>query len=48
MIQEFKALNVIRYGATHCTGDKAITLFKNEYGDNYVPMGVGKVVRVTY
>ena len=47
IIKKFKKLGVQRVGATHCTGDKAISLFKRAFGDNYVQMGVGKVVRIS-
>jgi len=46
IIKEFKALGVEKCGATHCTGDRAITLFKKAYGENYVSMGVGKVIQI--
>ena len=46
IIQEFKSLGVEKCGATHCTGDKAISLFKEAYGENYVSMGVGQVLDV--
>ncbi len=48
IIREFELLGVEKCGATHCTGDSAIGLFQEAYGDNYVPMGVGKVLRVFY
>jgi 7,8-dihydropterin-6-yl-methyl-4-(beta-D-ribofuranosyl)aminobenzene 5'-phosphate synthase len=44
IIQEFKNLGVKQCGATHCTGDDAIALFKEAFGENYVQMGVGKVI----
>ncbi len=46
IIEQFKQLGVTRCGATHCTGPKAIDLFKNAYGDDYVPMGVGRVITI--
>ena len=46
IIQEFKNLGVKKCGATHCTGDRAIALFKEAFGENYVPMGVGKVIEI--
>jgi len=46
IIREFKALGVKKCGATHCTGASAIALFKEAFGENYVSMGVGKVVQV--
>ena len=45
IIEEFKTLGVEKCGATHCTGDRAIALFKNAYGENYIPMGVGNVIK---
>jgi 7,8-dihydropterin-6-yl-methyl-4-(beta-D-ribofuranosyl)aminobenzene 5'-phosphate synthase len=44
IIQQFSEAGVIKCGATHCTGDIAIEVFKEAYGDNYVSMGVGKVI----
>jgi len=46
IIQEFKSMGVEKCGATHCTGDKAISLFKEAYGENYISMGVGQVLDV--
>jgi len=42
IIDEFKPLSVEKIGPTHCTGDTAIAMFKEAWGQNYVPMGVGK------
>jgi len=47
IIQEFQALGVAYCGATHCTGDQAIALFAQAYGDHYIPIGVGKVFEFT-
>ncbi len=38
---ELKALGVEKVGATHCTGQSAITIFEQEFGDNYIKAGVG-------
>lgn len=46
IIGKFKQLGVTRCGATHCTGPEAINLFKAAYEDNYVPMGVGRVITI--
>ncbi len=48
IIQEFKLLGVQKCGATHCTGDRAIELFQESFDENYIPMGVGKVLQVSY
>jgi 7,8-dihydropterin-6-yl-methyl-4-(beta-D-ribofuranosyl)aminobenzene 5'-phosphate synthase len=47
IIREFKDLGVMKVGATHCTGDKAIELFKEAYKENFVQMGVGKIIRIS-
>jgi 7,8-dihydropterin-6-yl-methyl-4-(beta-D-ribofuranosyl)aminobenzene 5'-phosphate synthase len=44
IIAQFKKLGVQKVGATHCTGDKAVEMFKKAYGKDFVGMGVGKVV----
>lgn len=44
IIDDFRDLGVNRCGATHCTGDRQIGLFKQAFGDNYVPMGVGRIL----
>jgi len=47
IIRSFKEIGVMKCGATHCTGDKAIAMFKEAYGKDYIPMGTGKVLEVT-
>jgi len=42
----FKELKVEKCGATHCTGDAQIVIFKKAFGENYVPMGTGRVIEV--
>jgi hypothetical protein len=42
-IGQFKSLGVRKVGASHCTGDRAIELFRQEYGKDFVPIGVGKL-----
>jgi 7,8-dihydropterin-6-yl-methyl-4-(beta-D-ribofuranosyl)aminobenzene 5'-phosphate synthase len=44
IVTEMKKLGVNKCGATHCTGDKQIELFKKAFGDNYVQMGVGNII----
>jgi 7,8-dihydropterin-6-yl-methyl-4-(beta-D-ribofuranosyl)aminobenzene 5'-phosphate synthase len=31
-------------GPCHCSGDTARQLFKEEYGENFINVGVGRVV----
>jgi len=44
IIRDFKKLGVRKCGATHCTGDAAIQMFKQAYGDDYVEIGAGRVL----
>ena len=41
IIAEMKAIGVVRCGATHCTGEKQIEMFRKAFGDNYFELGVG-------
>jgi len=42
--RRLRGLGVRNLGASHCTGDQAIALFKKDFGKNYIPLGVGKTV----
>jgi 7,8-dihydropterin-6-yl-methyl-4-(beta-D-ribofuranosyl)aminobenzene 5'-phosphate synthase len=46
IIDFFSRSGVQRCGPTHCTGDKAIMMFKEAYGNDFVPMGVGKIIEI--
>lgn len=46
IISEFKKLDVKRAGPTHCTGDQMIQAFKDAYGDDFLQMGVGRVLEI--
>lgn len=46
VIKEFKALGVEKVAPCHCTGDLAIGQFKEEYKENYIRIGVGKVIEI--
>ena len=45
IIKDFRELGVQKCGATHCTGDRAIQQFKDAYGDDYVEIGTGRILR---
>jgi 7,8-dihydropterin-6-yl-methyl-4-(beta-D-ribofuranosyl)aminobenzene 5'-phosphate synthase len=45
IISRLRALGVRKCGATHCTGDRQIELFRKAYGEDFVSIGVGKVVK---
>jgi 7,8-dihydropterin-6-yl-methyl-4-(beta-D-ribofuranosyl)aminobenzene 5'-phosphate synthase len=44
IIKGFKKLGVRSVGPCHCTGDKARQLFEQEYQENYIDVGAGKVI----
>jgi len=46
VIKEFKALGVKKVAPCHCTGDLAIGQFREEYKDNFIANGVGKIIEI--
>ncbi|MCJ7485923.1 MAG: MBL fold metallo-hydrolase, partial [Candidatus Aminicenantes bacterium] len=44
IIGRFKELGVARVGASHCTGDRAIALFREAYNDRFIELGAGRVL----
>jgi len=48
IIGEFQNIGVKQCGASHCSGDASMTLFESSYGENFITMGVGKVLRFSY
>lgn len=47
IVSNFEKNGVRFCGASHCTGDDSIDYFKHRYGDRYVRLGAGRVVRGT-
>jgi len=44
IIAEMKSLGVVRCGATHCTGDVQIGMFRDAFGQNYFDLGAGNKI----
>jgi 7,8-dihydropterin-6-yl-methyl-4-(beta-D-ribofuranosyl)aminobenzene 5'-phosphate synthase len=44
IIREMKAAGVERCGASHCTGDRAIELFRDSFAERFLSLGVGAVL----
>ncbi len=44
IVKEMKNLGIEYITPTHCTGDLAIEIFKETYGENYIPGGVGRII----
>ncbi len=47
IIKEFQKLGVQKCGATHCTGDKQIQMFKEAYGKDFINMGTGRILIIS-
>jgi 7,8-dihydropterin-6-yl-methyl-4-(beta-D-ribofuranosyl)aminobenzene 5'-phosphate synthase len=46
IIQRLKALGVEKVAPSHCTGDNAIALFRQEWQENFIEGGLGAVIEV--
>ncbi len=46
LIREMKSLGVIKCGATHCTGEMQIGMFKDSFGENFFDLGVGNTIEI--
>ena len=46
-IADFQALGVQHVAPSHCTGDRALDLFEEAYGDHFLRSGVGMVILIT-
>jgi 7,8-dihydropterin-6-yl-methyl-4-(beta-D-ribofuranosyl)aminobenzene 5'-phosphate synthase len=45
ILSEFRRLGVRKVAPCHCTGEQAIRMFRQEYGEDFIQAGVGKVLR---
>ena len=45
-IKAFRRLGVKRAGLCHCTGEEAMQMFRDEYGDDFVEVGAGLTLQV--
>jgi 7,8-dihydropterin-6-yl-methyl-4-(beta-D-ribofuranosyl)aminobenzene 5'-phosphate synthase len=46
IVNEFKHLGAERIAPTHCTGENAVKLFKEEYQKNFIEIKVGQILEV--
>jgi len=46
ILNNFKQLHIKKVAPTHCTGEGAIDLFKEAYGDDFVESKTGKIIEV--
>jgi len=45
-IADFRRLDVKKAGPCHCTGENAIQLFKEEYGDDFLEIAAGTTLQI--
>jgi 7,8-dihydropterin-6-yl-methyl-4-(beta-D-ribofuranosyl)aminobenzene 5'-phosphate synthase len=45
-IEELRELGVIKIAPSHCTGDKAIARFRQEWGDDFLELGCGATLEM--
>ena len=46
IIRQLKMLGVKKVAPSHCTGDKAICMFRDEWADDFIEGGLGAVIEV--
>jgi 7,8-dihydropterin-6-yl-methyl-4-(beta-D-ribofuranosyl)aminobenzene 5'-phosphate synthase len=46
VIDTLQKLGVQRVAPTHCSGDKAISMFREAFGDGFEKVGVGRVIEI--
>ncbi|MCK4520349.1 MBL fold metallo-hydrolase [Candidatus Parcubacteria bacterium] len=46
IIDDFKRLEVQKTAPCHCSGDRCRELFKQEYKNNFIENGVGKIINI--
>lgn len=44
IIKSLKKIGVQKAAPSHCSGDRCRELFKEEFGDNYIESGAGKII----
>ena len=46
ILKDFRGLAVEKVAPCHCSGDRCRELFKEEYGQDYIENGVGKIIEI--
>lgn len=46
IISAMKQLGIVKCGATHCTGEKQIKMFREAFGKNYLELGTGNRITI--
>jgi 7,8-dihydropterin-6-yl-methyl-4-(beta-D-ribofuranosyl)aminobenzene 5'-phosphate synthase len=48
VLADFRRLGVQRVAPSHCTGDTAIRMFAEEYGEDFIPSGAGSIIIIQH
>ena len=46
IVDKFKQLNIEKVAPSHCSGENAARLFREEYGDNFIEIKIGQTIDV--
>jgi 7,8-dihydropterin-6-yl-methyl-4-(beta-D-ribofuranosyl)aminobenzene 5'-phosphate synthase len=46
ILGDFRRLGVQKAAPSHCTGDRAIAMFADEYGEDFLRTGAGSIIRL--
>lgn len=46
IINTFREIGVKKAGPCHCSGDRCRELFKEEYGNDFIEVGAGKIIKI--
>jgi 7,8-dihydropterin-6-yl-methyl-4-(beta-D-ribofuranosyl)aminobenzene 5'-phosphate synthase len=45
IIEDFLRMGIQKVAPCHCTGDRAMAMFKREYGGNFIKAGAGTIIK---
>ena len=46
ILKDFRHMGVQQVAPCHCTGERAVTMFAAEYGEDFIQTGVGKIIQL--
>jgi 7,8-dihydropterin-6-yl-methyl-4-(beta-D-ribofuranosyl)aminobenzene 5'-phosphate synthase len=46
IIDAFQRMGIQKVAPCHCTGDRAMAMFKSEYGENFIKAGAGCIIKL--
>jgi 7,8-dihydropterin-6-yl-methyl-4-(beta-D-ribofuranosyl)aminobenzene 5'-phosphate synthase len=46
IMDAFIRIGIQKVAPCHCTGDRAMAMFKDAYGENYIKTGVGSIIKI--